>query len=73
MLRTLGADVVGMSMALETIAARAGGADVLGLALVTNLAASESSPVSLSDVAAAGRAAAPAVASLVRGVVRSLP
>ena len=36
MLRTIGADVVGMSMALETIAARAAGAEVLGLAVVTN-------------------------------------
>ena len=39
MLRTAGADVVGMSMALETIAARQAGAEVLGLALVTNPAA----------------------------------
>ena len=38
-LRTLGADVVGMSMALETIAARHAGAEVLGLAVVTNAAA----------------------------------
>ena len=39
MLRTAGADVVGMSMALETIAARQAGAEVLGLALITNPAA----------------------------------
>ncbi len=39
MLRTAGADVVGMSMALETIAARQSGAEVTGLALVTNPAA----------------------------------
>ena len=39
MLRDAGADVVGMSMALETIAARHAGAQVLGLALVTNPAA----------------------------------
>lgn len=39
MLRTLGADLVGMSTALEAIAAREGGADVLGISLVTNLAA----------------------------------
>ena len=39
MLRTVGADVVGMSMALETIAARQAGAEVLGLAVVTNPAA----------------------------------
>ena len=39
MLRTLGADLVGMSTALEAIAARAEGVEVLGLSLVTNLAA----------------------------------
>ena len=39
MLRTLGADLVGMSTVHETIAAREAGADVLGVSLVTNLAA----------------------------------
>ncbi|HUC04333.1 MAG TPA: purine-nucleoside phosphorylase [Acidimicrobiales bacterium] len=73
-LRTMGADVVGMSMALETIAARRDGADVLGLAVVTNAAAG-SSP-SDSDVAAIAQAstdAAPSVAAVVRHVITSLP
>jgi purine-nucleoside phosphorylase len=39
MLRTLGADLVGMSTVLETIAARAEGARVAGIALVSNPAA----------------------------------
>ena len=73
MLRTLGADVVGMSMALECIAARSAGADVLGLALVTNLAASESSPVALAEVVEVGRTAAPSVAAVVRHVIGSVP
>ena len=39
MLRTLGADLVGMSTVHETIAARAAGLEVLGLSMVTNMAA----------------------------------
>jgi purine-nucleoside phosphorylase len=39
MLRTMGADLVGMSSAVEAIAARQLGAEVLGLSLVTNMAA----------------------------------
>ena len=71
MLRTLGADVVGMSMAFETIAARHAGADVLGLAVVTNQAAGAS--MGGADIAAAGAAAAPTVAEIIRHVVVSLP
>ena len=72
MLRTAGADVVGMSMALETIAARQAGAAVLGLALVTNPAASPDTTIDVADVAEVGAAAAPAVAAVVRHVVGSL-
>jgi purine-nucleoside phosphorylase len=74
MLRTLGADVVGMSMALETIAARSASASVLGLAVVTNQAAGQ--PGVDSDeavIARVGAAAAPAVAQIIRHVVSSLP
>jgi purine-nucleoside phosphorylase len=59
MLRTLGADLVGMSTALEAIAARAAGAEVLGISLVTNLAAGVTGqPLDHLEVIAAGRAAA---------------
>lgn len=44
MARTLGADLVGMSTALESIAAREAGAEVLGISLVTNLAAGDDRP-----------------------------
>jgi purine-nucleoside phosphorylase len=68
MLRQMGADVVGMSMAIETIAARHAGADVLGLAVVTNAAAGTSTAI-----AQVGAEAAPTVAAIVRHVVGSLP
>jgi purine-nucleoside phosphorylase len=71
MLRTAGADVVGMSMALETIAARQAGAAVLGLALVTNPAASPDTTIDVADIAELGTAAVPAVAAVVRHVVVS--
>ena len=71
MLRTLGADVVGMSMAFETIAARHAGADVLGLAVVTNEAAG--APGGMADIPAVGAAASPVVAEIIRHVVVSLP
>ena len=71
MLRTLGADVVGMSMAFETIAARHAGAAVLGLAVVTNAAAG--SGMDIADIAEVGAAASSTVAEVIRHVVRSLP
>ena len=59
MLRTLGADLVGMSTVLEAIAARAAGAEVLGLSLVTNMAAGMTGEaLSHEEVLEAGRAAA---------------
>ena len=73
MLRTAGADVVGMSMALETIAARQAGAEVLGLALVTNPAAAADATLDMRAIAEVGTAAVPAVAAVVSHVVGSLP
>jgi purine-nucleoside phosphorylase len=73
MLRTLGADLVGMSTALEAIAARHLGAEVLGLSLVTNLAAGvATAPLDHAEVLAAGRAAAPGLGRLLRGVIEHL-
>lgn len=70
MLRTLGADLVGMSTVHETIAARAAGAQVLGLSLVTNLAAGMTGqPLSHTEVLAAGRAAAARMGSLLSAVI----
>jgi purine-nucleoside phosphorylase len=72
MLRAAGADVVGMSMALETIAARQAGVEILGLALITNPAATASSTIDIADIADVGAQAVPAVAAIVRHVVGSL-
>lgn len=73
MLRTLGADLVGMSTVHETIAARAEGAAVLGLSLVTNLAAGMTGqPLDHAEVLAAGLAAATRMGELLRGLLGSL-
>ena len=70
MLRTLGADLVGMSTVLEAIAARAAGVEVFGLSLVTNLAAGMTGePLNHQEVLEAGRAAATKMGSLLRDLV----
>ena len=56
MLRTLGADLVGMSTVLEAIAARAAGVEVFGLSLVTNLAAGMTGETTRPRGGAGGRA-----------------
>src|SRR5207248_10395666 len=59
MVRTLGGTLVGMSTALEAIAAREAGVEVLGLSLVTNLAAGMTGqPLDHEEVLAAGPASA---------------
>ncbi|XRQ05775.1 purine-nucleoside phosphorylase [Actinomadura welshii] len=73
MLRTLGADLIGMSTVLETIAARRGGADVLGISLVTNIAAGLSDePLDHEEVLAAGRASAGRMGALLATVLAKL-
>ena len=74
MLRTLGADLVGMSTVLEAIAARAAGAEeVLGLSLVTNLAAGMTGePLSHEEVLEAGREAAARMGDLLARLLNEL-
>ncbi|SFO95012.1 purine-nucleoside phosphorylase [Geodermatophilus dictyosporus] len=74
MLRTLGADLVGMSTALEAIAARAAGMEVLGLSLVTNAAAGVTGEeLDHQEVLAAGRAAAGRLGTFLVDVLGRLP
>lgn len=69
----MGADLVGMSTALETIAAREAEMEVLGVSLVTNLAAGVS-PTHLShqEVLDAGVEAAPRLRTLLAGLAAAL-
>jgi purine-nucleoside phosphorylase len=70
MLRTLGADLVGMSTALEAIAARHLGAEVLAISLVTNPAAGLAAHgLDHAEVVAAGQAAAGRMGALLAQVL----
>lgn len=70
MVRAMGGQLVGMSTALETIAARALGLEVMGLSLVTNLAAGTTGEVlDHQEVLQAGRDAADRCGRLLADVV----
>lgn len=73
MVGTLGADLVGMSTALEAIAARAAGMEVFGISLVTNLAAGiQETPLSHQEVIEAGQAAGPRISRLLADIIKAL-
>jgi len=73
MVRTMGADLVGMSTVLEAIAAREAGAEVLGLSLVTNLAAGiTGAPLNHAEVLAAGQASAARMGALLADLLGRL-
>lgn len=72
MLRTLGADAVGMSTVLEVVAARAAGLAVLGFSLITNVHRPGGTPTDHEEVLEAGREAGGRLAAVVRGVLARL-
>jgi len=73
MAKAIGGHIVGMSTALEAIAARQSGMEVLGMSLITNLAAGiQSSPLSHEEVLEAGRDAEAAISALLATIVTKL-
>jgi len=73
MLRTLGADAVGMSTVLEAIAARWAGLPVCAVSLVTNPGAGYTGePLTHEEVLTAGAEAGPRLARVIRRFVRDL-
>ncbi|MCS4276816.1 purine-nucleoside phosphorylase [Mycetocola sp. BIGb0189] len=73
MAKTIGGHIVGMSTALEAIAAREAGMEILGMSLITNLAAGIS-PTALShtEVIEAGQAAEAKISALLAQIVAAI-
>lgn len=73
MAKTIGGHIVGMSTALEAIAARQSGMEILGMSLITNLAAGiQKTPLSHQEVIEAGREAEPVISALLAQIVEAL-
>jgi purine-nucleoside phosphorylase len=73
MAKAMGGHIVGMSTALEAIAARQAGMEVLGLSLITNLAAGiQKSALSHEEVLQAGVDAGPVISDLLGRIVAAL-
>jgi purine-nucleoside phosphorylase len=73
MMRTMGADLVGMSTVPEAIAAHALGAEVLGISLVSNAAAGMTGEkLNHEEVIAAGKAAASRMGQLLLNTIPKL-
>ncbi len=73
MAKSFGGHIVGMSTALEAIAARQAGMEILGLSLITNLAAGISpEPLSHAEVLQSGRDAEPVISALLARIVAEL-
>ncbi|HMM83556.1 MAG TPA: purine-nucleoside phosphorylase [Terrimesophilobacter sp.] len=73
MAKTIGGHIVGMSTALEAIAARQSGMEVFGMSLITNLAAGiQKTPLSHAEVIDAGKAAEPVISALLAKIVAAI-
>jgi purine-nucleoside phosphorylase len=72
MLRTLGADAVGMSTVTEVIAARALGMRVVGFSLITNVHRPGGTPTDHAEVLDVARTAGPRLAAVVRDLLARL-
>ena len=73
MAKTIGGHIVGMSTALEAIAARQAGMEILGFSLITNMAAGiQTTPLSHQEVIEAGKAAEPVISALLARVIGEL-
>jgi len=73
MAKAIGGHIVGMSTALEAIAAREAGMEILGFSLITNLAAGiQKTPLSHDEVIEAGREAEPVISALLARVIEAL-
>ena len=73
MAKAMGGHIVGMSTALEAIAARQAGMEILGMSLITNLAAGiQKEPLSHQEVLQAGRDAEAAISDLLSRIVAAL-
>lgn len=73
MLRTMGADVVGMSTVPEVIVAKHAGMGVLGFGIITDACLPDAlEPASVEEIIATAEAAAPHLARLVRSILPRL-
>ncbi len=72
-LRTIGADLAGMSTVAETIAARHMGIDVLGISTVTNMASGMQAELSHAEVLEIGRSASGGLIRLLNTLIPRLP
>ena len=73
MAKTIGGHIVGMSTALEAIAARQAGMEILGMSLITNLAAGiQKTPLSHEEVIDAGRKAEAVISDLLARIVGAI-